>query len=78
MLRIKKKIHKPCLRCGKLFEKETKRQTVCKKCRKLAWKHGGETRQKQYKMLEGKFKYFGVRKVSSFSLPKLGPLSPVT
>jgi len=77
MLRIKKKIHKPCLRCAKLFEKETKRQTVCKVCRKLAWKHGGKTRQKQYQMLEGRFKYFGTRKVPSFSLPKLGPLSPV-
>lgn len=77
MLRIKKKIHKPCLRCAKLFEKETKRQTVCKVCRKLAWKHGGKTRQKQYQMLEGKFKYFGTRKAPSFSLPKLGPLCPV-
>jgi len=77
MLRIKKKIHKPCLRCDKLFEKETKRQTICKKCRKLAWKHGGETRQKQHKMLKGKVKYFGIRKVPSFSLPKLGPLRPV-
>ena len=77
MLRIKKRIHKPCLRCGRLFEKLTKRQTICKACRKAAWKHGGKTRQKQYSMLGKEFKYRGVRKIQSFSLPKLGPLLPI-
>jgi len=77
MLRIKKRIHKPCIRCGKLFEKMSKRQTVCKPCRKVAWIHGGQTRQKQYSVLGDKFKYFGSRKAPTFSLPKLGPLCPV-
>ena len=62
MLRIKKRIHKPCVRCGNLFEKLSKRQTVCLKCRKLGWIHGGQTRQKQYEMLGDKFRYFESRK----------------
>jgi len=77
MLRIKKRIHKPCIRCGKLFEKMSKRQTVCKQCRKIAWVHGGKTRQKQYSVLGDKFKYFGARKAPTFSLPKIGPLLPI-
>ena len=77
MLRIKKRIHKPCLRCGKLFEKLTKRQTICKLCRKAAYKHGGKTRQKQYSVLGKEFKYRGVRKVPVFTIPKIGPLLPI-
>jgi hypothetical protein len=75
MLRIRGRVRRPCIRCGKFFEKKMKRQMVCIACRRAAWKHGGQTRQKQYQALGDSFKYFGVRKVPSFSLPKIGPLS---
>jgi len=48
---------------------------VCPKCRRLAYKHGGETRQKQYKALGEPFKYFTIRKFPTFNLPKIGPLN---
>ena len=75
MLRIRGRVRRPCVRCGILFEKMKKRQMVCPKCRRIAYKHGGETRQKQYQALGMTFKYFGTRQVPSFSLPKFGPLN---
>ena len=75
MLRLKGRVRRPCVRCGKLFEKMKKRQMVCPKCRRLAYKHGGETRQKQYKALGEPFKYFTIRKFPTFNLPKIGPLN---
>ena len=74
MLRTRGRVRRPCIRCGKLFEKKMRRQMVCLTCRKAAWKHGGETRQKQYKALTNGFKYFGIRKVPTVSLPRIGPL----
>jgi DNA-directed RNA polymerase subunit RPC12/RpoP len=75
MLRIRGRVRRPCIRCGKFFEKMKKRQMVCPACRREAYKHGGETRQKQYQALGGSFKYFGIRKVPTFSIPKIGPLN---
>ena len=75
MLRTRGRTRRPCVRCGEMFEKKMKRQMVCPKCRRIAYKHGGETRQKQYQAISGRFKYFGIRQVPSFSLPKIGPLN---
>ena len=46
MLRLKKLIHRPCIRCDKLFEKKRKRQVLCPKCLAAAYKKGGATKSK--------------------------------
>ena len=68
MLRIKKKIHRPCIRCDRLFEKLRKRQVLCPKCLKAAYKKGGETRQKQYELLGKPMRYMGLRELAPASI----------
>jgi len=78
-LRKNCKVYRPCMRCGEMYEKLTKRMKVCPKCRKLAWKHSGETRRKQRltSAVPESFKWFAVRKAPQFEIPKIGPLNPI-
>lgn len=48
-LRIKTRIYHPCIRCGIMFPKQTKRKGACPNCKAKARKHG-EALQKR--MLE--------------------------
>lgn len=48
MLRTKGRMRRPCIKCGKTFEKKKKRQKLCWSCRNLAYKQGAETRQLFY------------------------------
>jgi hypothetical protein len=63
MLRLKKKIHRPCIRCECLFEKKRKRQVLCPKCLAAAYKKGGKTRQMQYKLLGRPMQFRGAREL---------------
>jgi hypothetical protein len=65
MLRLKKRIHRPCIRCDCLFEKKRKKQVLCPRCLAAAYKKGGETRQKQYKLLGKPMNYMGPRELVS-------------
>lgn len=67
MLRLKKLIHRPCIRCDRLFEKKRKRQVLCPKCLAAAYKKGGQTRQKQYELLGKPMSYMGARELVSAS-----------
>ena len=68
MLRIKKRIHRPCIRCDRLFEKKRKRQVWCPKCLAAAYKKGGQTRQKQYQLLGKPMSYMGSRELVPASI----------
>ena len=67
MLRLKKRIHLPCIRCERLFEKLRKRQVLCPSCLAAAYKKGGKTRQKQYELLGKPMTYMGARELVSAS-----------